>query len=198
MAAASGACADKNAGAAKSVAIIGITLGGADAGNYVLASDTSSTQAAIARAALTIAADDAAKIAGQSIVLNGYSSRGLVAGDSVASVSLASSGEAASAAAGSHAIVASAATGADLSNYTIRYENGILFVLPALSEPSLPVMGQDYLGVQASNGQIVSSQATQEASEPQGLSHDLLITNPSDERLNLHVVNQGIRLPEGI
>ncbi|OLS63709.1 YDG domain-containing protein [Pseudomonas putida] len=198
VASASGAFADKNAGAAKSVAIIGITLGGADAGNYVLASDTSSTQAAIARAALTIAADDAAKIAGQSIVLNGYSSRGLVAGDSVASVSLASSGEAASAAAGSHAIVASAATGADLSNYTIRYENGILFVLPALSEPSLPVMGQDYLGVQASNGQIVSSQATQEASEPQGLSHDLLITNPSDERLNLHVVNQGIRLPEGI
>jgi len=116
----------------------------------------------------------------------------------VASVSLASSGEAASAAAGSHAIVASATTGADLSNYTIRYENGILFVLPALSEPSVPVTGHDYLGVLASNGQIVSSQATQEAREPQGLSHELLITNPSDERLNLHVVNQGIRLPEGI
>ena len=195
---ATGAFADKNAGTAKSVAITGITLGGADAGNYVLASDTSSTQADIARAALIIAADNASKIAGQSIVLNGYSTRGLVAGDRVESVSLASSGEAATAAAGSHAIVASGATGADLSNYTIRYENGILFVLPALSEPSVPVTGQDYLGVLASNGQIVSSQATQEAREPQGLSHELLITNPSDERLNLHVVNQGIRLPEGI
>ncbi|WP_446033244.1 YDG domain-containing protein [Pseudomonas ulcerans] len=195
---ANGAFADRNAGDGKSVAITGIVLGGADAGNYVLASDTSSTQADITKAALTITADDASKVAGQSISLNGYSTRGLVAGDSVASVSLASSGEAASAAAGSHAIVASAATGADLSNYTIRYENGILFVLPALSEPSLPVMDQDYLGVLASNGQIVSGQVTQEASEPQGLSHDLLITNPSDERLNLHVVNQGIRLPEGI
>lgn len=204
---ATGAFADKNAGTAKSVAITGITLGGADAGNYVLASDTSSTQVDISKAALTITAADASKVAGQGITLNGYSTRGLVAGDSVVSVSLTSSGEPTSAAAGTYAIVASDASGADLSNYAIQYEQGALLVTAAPSEPSQPsepgqpsqpVTGQPYLGALASNGQTVSGEAVQQASEPNGLSHELLITNPSDERLNLHVVNQGIRLPEGI
>ena len=114
MSSASGAFADRNAGTGKTVEVSGITLAGADAGNYILASDTGSTQADIARAALTISAADASKVAGQGITLSGYSTRGLVAGDSVASVSLASTGEPASAAAGTYAIVASDATGADL------------------------------------------------------------------------------------
>ena len=201
---ANGAFADKNAGNGKSVAITGIVLGGADAGNYVLASDISSTQADITKAALTITADDASKVAGQSISLNGYSTLGLVAGDSVASVSLSSNGEPTSAAAGTYAIVASDAIGADLSNYAIQYEEGALLVTPASSEPSAPaqpsqpVTGQPYLGALVSNNQSVSNEARQQASEPDGLSHEALITNPSDERLNLQVINQGIRLPEGI
>ena len=198
---ASGAFADRNAGTGKTVEVSGITLAGADAGNYILASDTGSTQADIARAALTISAADASKVAGQGITLSGYSTRGLVAGDSVASVSLASTGEPASAAAGTYAIVASDATGADLGNYAIQYEEGALLVTPAPSEPSQPsqpVTGQPYLGVLASNSQTASNEAAQPGGEPDGLSQHLLITNPSDERLNLHVVNQGIRLPEGI
>ena len=201
---ASGAFADRNAGEGKSVAVSAITLGGADAGNYVLARDTSSTQANITKAALTITADDASKVAGQSISLNGYTTRGLVAGDSVASVSLASNGEPTSAAAGTYAIVASDATGADLGNYAIQYQEGALLVTPAPSEPgqpgqpSQPVTGQPYLGALVSNNQSVSNEAGQQAGEPDGLGHEALITNPSDERLNLHVINQGIRLPEGI
>ncbi|WP_300555077.1 YDG domain-containing protein, partial [Limnohabitans sp. Rim8] len=50
VSAASGAFADKNAGAGKNVSITGITLGGADAGNYNLVSSTASTTADISKA----------------------------------------------------------------------------------------------------------------------------------------------------
>ncbi|WP_240409902.1 MBG domain-containing protein [Flavisolibacter nicotianae] len=49
-------------------------------------------------------------------------------GDAVASVTLVSSGAAATAAVGSYPIVASAATGTGLSNYSITYKNGILTI----------------------------------------------------------------------
>lgn len=117
------------------VEISGITLAGADAGNYILVSDTSGAQADIAKAGLTITATDASKVAGQGIVLSGYSTRGLVAVDSVASVRLTSSGEPASAVAGSYAIVAS---GSALGNYAVRYEDGTLLVTPATSVPNEP------------------------------------------------------------
>ena len=51
-ASASGAFADKNAGAAKAVSVSGIALGGADAANYDLASRTASTTADIGRATI--------------------------------------------------------------------------------------------------------------------------------------------------
>ncbi|QLF93181.1 filamentous hemagglutinin N-terminal domain-containing protein [Pseudomonas sp. ABC1] len=51
-----------------------------------------------------------------------------------------------------------------------------------------------YLGVQASNGQTGSTGARQQPD----LTQDMLITNPLDDRLNLQVINHGIRLPEGI
>ncbi|PWV95613.1 filamentous hemagglutinin family protein [Hoeflea marina] len=52
---ATGAFNDKNAGTGKSVAISGLSLGGADAGNYTLASTTATATADIARALLTLA-----------------------------------------------------------------------------------------------------------------------------------------------
>ncbi|WP_225422707.1 MBG domain-containing protein, partial [Pseudomonas huaxiensis] len=186
---ASGAFTDKNAGNGKSVGISEIVLGGADAGNYTLADNTATTSADIVKAALTITADNASKVAGQSIVLSGYTTLGLVAGDSVASVSLTSTGEPASAAAGTYAIVASDAVGSELNNYAIQYEQGALLVNAGPSEPnqpsqpsepgqpsqpgnSLPGNGQSYISVLASNGQTISGETRQQAGEPEGLSHN--------------------------
>ncbi|MDD5332155.1 MAG: YDG domain-containing protein [Rhodoferax sp.] len=53
VAAASGSFADKNAGTGKTVNITGLSLGGADAGNYTLSATPASTTADITRAAIT-------------------------------------------------------------------------------------------------------------------------------------------------
>jgi filamentous hemagglutinin family protein len=53
VASGSGSFADKNAADGKTVSITGLTLGGADAGNYTLASTTASTTANISKAAIT-------------------------------------------------------------------------------------------------------------------------------------------------
>ena len=54
VAAGSASFADKNVGTGKTVGIIGLTLGGADAGNYSLASTTTSTTADITPASITV------------------------------------------------------------------------------------------------------------------------------------------------
>ncbi|WP_454181706.1 MBG domain-containing protein [Parvibaculum sp. MBR-TMA-1.3b-4.2] len=79
-------------------------------------------------ATLTITADDEEKNTGQSIVLSGYRVNGLVSGDTVTGVMLASSGTDANAPVGSYAIVVSNATGSGLSNYDIHYVDGTLTV----------------------------------------------------------------------
>ncbi|WP_339613877.1 MBG domain-containing protein [uncultured Parvibaculum sp.] len=79
-------------------------------------------------ATLTITADDEEKNTGQSIVLSGYRVNGLVSGDTVTGVMLASSGTDANALVGSYAIVVSNATGSGLSNYDIHYVDGTLTV----------------------------------------------------------------------
>jgi sugar lactone lactonase YvrE len=83
-------------------------------------------------APLTITATDRSKTYGQSVVFAGseFSTVGLLPGDSVATVSLTSSGAAAEASvAGSpYTITASAAQGARLANYTIAYVNGALTI----------------------------------------------------------------------
>ena len=50
---ATGSFADKNAGTNKTVTINGITLGGSDAGNYTLATDSASTTATISKATIS-------------------------------------------------------------------------------------------------------------------------------------------------
>ena len=195
-----GTFADKNAGTGKAVTVTGYSLTGSDAGNYNIVQPTG-LNADIDKAALTITADDASKIVGQRIALSGYTTSGLVGGDSVTSVSLASAGEPASAAAGNYAIVASDAIGSALSNYDIQYEDGSLQVTAAAVAPPLPNANSTtlpYASVLASNGQTVSAESKQQAQEPEALSQDMLVTNPLDERMNLQVINHGIRLPEGI
>jgi hypothetical protein len=91
-------------------------------------------------AALTITADNRTKTYGQTVVFAGteFTTEGLLNGNSVASVTLTSSGTAAAATvAGSpYSIVPSAAIGNGLGNYTINYVNGELTVV-GLTQPSL-------------------------------------------------------------
>ncbi|MEP4470486.1 MAG: YDG domain-containing protein, partial [Bauldia litoralis] len=87
---AAGAYDDSNAGSGKKVSVAGLSLSGADAGNYSLASTSLSADiGAIDPATLTITPEDADKTAGQSIVLSGYRVNGLVSGDVVTGVALA-------------------------------------------------------------------------------------------------------------
>lgn len=144
----------------------------------------------IDKAALTITAGNASKNVGQTATLNGFTSAGLVAGDQVSGVSLASAGAAASAGAGNYAIVASNAQGNGLSNYDITYVDGVLSVtgsipLPSLVDPRLVA------------AQLAASQTDEQPSRP------LMITTPklfdaTTYSPQLNLVDNGIRLPEGI
>ncbi|MFN6980930.1 MAG: beta strand repeat-containing protein [Brevundimonas sp.] len=79
------------------------------------------------KAGLTITATNAAKTYGQTPALV-YGVSGLVNGDAVTSVDLASAGSATTATVGDYTITASNAGGAGLSNYDITYVGGVLTV----------------------------------------------------------------------
>ena len=132
--AASGTYASAGVGTGIGVSASGLTLGGTKAGNYSLAaSSISGTVGAITPAALSVTAADAAKIYGTVAGLNGttgFSVAGLVDGDSVTSVALASEGTAATAGVGGYAITASDALGTGVGNYTITYRPGTMTVAP--------------------------------------------------------------------
>ncbi len=93
----------------------------------------------VERRLLTITATSRSKVYGDGVTFNGseFTVVGLQTGDSVALVSLASTGAAASAAAGTYAIVPSAAQGSGLSNYVITYVNGTLTVGKASSTTTI-------------------------------------------------------------
>gem|GEM_PF-1699112 len=80
--------------------------------------------------ALTITANDRTKIYGEALTLGSteFTPSGLVNGDEVTSVTLASDGTVATAAVNSYDITASAAQGPKLSNYEITYVKGTLTV----------------------------------------------------------------------
>jgi hypothetical protein len=124
--------AGRNVGTQAITGFGALTLGGASAGNYTLAG--ASGAVTITPAALTIAADDAAKIVGHTLSFAGteFTASGLVGGDVVAGLSLTSAGAGAAATmAGSpYAIVPSQAVGSGLGNYVIAYVNGALTVNP--------------------------------------------------------------------
>jgi filamentous hemagglutinin family protein len=84
--------------------------------------------------ALTITAHDVTKTYGDATDLGhtAFDADGLVDGDTVTAVDLSSAGSAATAAVGGgpYAIVASNASGAGLSNYTVNYVDGVLTVDP--------------------------------------------------------------------
>ena len=79
---------------------------------------------------LTITAQNQGKTYGDTLNLGttGFTTSGLVAGDSVTGVNLSSAGAAATANAGTYVIGASGATGTGLGNYQITYQDGTLTV----------------------------------------------------------------------
>jgi len=82
-------------------------------------------------APLTITAGSGAKVYGAPFTAAAFTASGLIAGDTVNSVTLTTAGAAASSGAGSYDIVPSAALGSGLGNYSISYANGTLTVAPA-------------------------------------------------------------------
>jgi hypothetical protein len=127
----SAAFADKNAGTGKLVTVNGLTLSGADAGNYTVAS-TVTTTATITPAALTVTASNRTKIYGDALDLgtSDFTSNGLVNGETIGSVVLTSAGTQGLANAGTYAVQAGSASGGTFSaaNYAITYVNGQLLV----------------------------------------------------------------------
>ena len=85
---------------------------------------------AVTAKTLTITADSQTKVYGSTFTFTGteFTDAGLVNGDTVTSVTLASSGSPASATAGTYSITVSTAVGTGLSNYTISYVNGAFIV----------------------------------------------------------------------
>ncbi len=112
------AFADKNAGTGKAVSVSGISLGGADAGNYNLANNTAATTADIGKRALTVAAS------GQNKAYDATTAATVTYGDNrVAGDSLTVSGTAAftdkNAGSGKTVIASGiSVSGADKDNYT--------------------------------------------------------------------------------
>jgi gliding motility-associated-like protein len=84
----------------------------------------------VTSATLTITADPGTKIYGDALTFAGteFTTSGLVNGDAVTTVNLTSTGSPAAAAIGTYPIIASAAVGTGLTNYTISYVPGILTV----------------------------------------------------------------------
>ena len=131
----SGSFADKDAATAKPVVVSGITLGGADAGNYTLASTIASSTATISRAPATVVASTRDKVYGDNITFSGTEfSATLVGSETIGQVTLQSAGAAAAAtvSGGPYNISVQDARGGsfNINNYTLSYQTGRLLVTP--------------------------------------------------------------------
>ncbi len=130
-----GTFSDRNVGDNKAVTVVGNTLTGAKASNYILQQPM--LTASISASPLTITANDGSKTYGQSFALQGtaFTSNGLQGSDVISSVTMSSLGAASGAGVGAspYAITPSAATGNpfNANNYAITYVPGRLTVNPA-------------------------------------------------------------------
>src|SRR5205085_1103260 len=119
----------------------------------------------VGQAALSITAKDASKTYGQSVTFLGteFTPSGLLNADTVTSVSLSSAGSPITASVGSYPIVASAAVGTGLDNYTITYHDGSLTVgqaaLSITAKDASKTYGQSvtFLGTEFSSNGLVNA-----------------------------------------
>jgi hypothetical protein len=126
--------------------------------NYTLAAPTEGVLT-VGKAALTVTADSQSKVYGaDGLKISLFTTTGLVSGDSVSAVNLASAGAAAGANVGSYAIIASNATGTGLGNYNITYvaAPGGLTVTPASLTIAVLNANKTYDGQGYSGGNGVS------------------------------------------
>lgn len=120
---ATGAFADKNAGTGKTVNITGLSLGGASAGNYTLASTSATTMADIAKAALMISGFSTQNktydgTATASIVSAGMLN-GVIGGDTVSFANTGATFTDKNAGTGKTVTLNGALAGTDAGNYTL-------------------------------------------------------------------------------
>jgi len=124
--------ADKNAGAGKAVNVSGISVSGADAGNYNLLNTTASTTASITPKALTVtAADDAKNYDGVAYSGGkGVSYSGFVAGDSSADIggTLAYGGSSQGAVAAGSYLITPGGLNSISGNYALGFTSGALSI----------------------------------------------------------------------
>ncbi|WP_334136052.1 YDG domain-containing protein, partial [Acinetobacter schindleri] len=114
---------DKNAGSNKTVIVNGLTLSGADAGNYVLAATTATDTADISKAQAIVTANSLNTVYnGQNQSVNGFSATGLVDGEDESVLIGVSTAGGTGKNAGSYSHTAS---GTD-SNYNITFVDGAL------------------------------------------------------------------------
>ncbi|MDM7998974.1 MAG: YDG domain-containing protein [Dehalococcoidia bacterium] len=121
-----------NVGTGKTLSVTAYTVNDGNSGNNYDVTLVNNTSGMIAAKALTITASNRSKTYGDTVTFAGteFTATGLVAGDTITSVTLTSSGAGAAAAIGTYPILPSAAVGTGLSNYGITYVNGILTVNP--------------------------------------------------------------------
>ena len=114
--------------AASPVGAYRITCSGGVSANYSITYAAGTLT--VNKAVLTVTANNRTKTYGTALTLGStaFATSGLVNGDTVARVTLTSTGAAARAAVGTYSIVPSAAVGTGLSNYTITYVSGTLKV----------------------------------------------------------------------
>ncbi|MCA6453979.1 MAG: gliding motility-associated C-terminal domain-containing protein, partial [Chitinophagaceae bacterium] len=126
---------------------------GATVSNYTINYVTGTLT--VTEAPLTITADAQSKVYGTTGTLgsSAFSVTGLVAGESISSVTLSSPGTLSTAAVGTYSITASNATGSTVSNYAISYVTGTLTVTAA----PLTITANDQSKVYGTTGTLSSS-----------------------------------------
>ncbi|GAB4117561.1 MAG: hypothetical protein Fur0014_19090 [Rubrivivax sp.] len=130
---ASGQLADRHAGQGKAVTVAGVAFDGADAGNYRLQGGTV-LSVDIAPRPATVRAVDQVKTYGEALAFSGteFTVEGLVEGETIAGVTLASEGAAATAGAGRYTLAVGDAAGGgfDPADYVLSYQAATLLVNP--------------------------------------------------------------------
>ena len=152
VAGATGTFVNKNAGSGVTVDVTGLSISGADAGNYALTGTSAVTSANITPAPLTITASNQTNTYGNSnLGTLAFISSGLQNGESIGSVTLGTNATTSTSGndnAGTWNIAPSAPTGGTFSptNYSITYAPGILIVNPAILTVSATGVNKVYDG----------------------------------------------------
>ena len=201
--------ADKNAGVNKTVTVGGITLSGADAGNYVVNSSASTT-GTITQAALAVNVDNAEKDQGRVNPAFTASYAGLLGGDTLAgevSGNLAFSTPATTGSVAGDYLVSAA--GQTSTNYALTYTPGVLTVKPTEALQSALASALATVNMVPSQGDMVQAEVvatgdsiTSKEEAVQVAQADTPVVQVTASAyanalpgLRLNVVDGGVRLP---